>query len=119
MSGARFPRRARLLNAQQYRRAFAQGRRLGGPHFMAIAVANDLGFARLGLAISRKAARRAVDRNRLKRLIRESFRHHQEHLSGLDVVVLARPDAKTLDSASIAMNLDQLWQRVSTACERC
>lgn len=49
--------------------------------------------ARLGLVVAKKHLKRAVDRNRFKRLVRESFRSHQEQLAGLDVVVLARNGA--------------------------
>ena len=47
----------------------------------------------MGLAIAKKCARRAVDRNRLKRLVRESFRLERLGLPGLDLVVMCRRDA--------------------------
>ncbi|MBL8527501.1 MAG: ribonuclease P protein component [Burkholderiales bacterium] len=52
---------------------------------------NELGFARLGIVIGRKAARRAVDRNQCKRWVREQFRAAQFNLAGLDVVLRFRP----------------------------
>ncbi len=55
------------------------------------AVANGLGHPRLGLAISRKVSPRATDRNRLKRMLRECFRTHQQALPPLDLVVVGRP----------------------------
>ena len=53
-----------------------------------LALANDRGNPRLGLVISRKAAGAAVARNRIKRLVRESFRHTQTQLGGFDIVVI-------------------------------
>ena len=47
-------------------------------------------LARLGIVVSRRTARRAVDRNRLKRLVRETFRRQQRELSGFDVLVRPR-----------------------------
>jgi ribonuclease P protein component len=62
---------------------------------------NEVGFARLGVVIGRKTFKRAVDRNRCKRWVREQFRATQAELAGLDVVVRfrARRDGKTSSAA--------------------
>lgn len=52
---------------------------------------NDLGYARLGIVVGRKAVGRAVDRNRCKRWVREQFRATQGELAGLDVILRFRP----------------------------
>lgn len=65
------------------------------------------------MAIARKKVRRAVDRNRIKRIVRESFRHRRQQLHGLDVVVLARPDAATASNADLSKALDGLWLRIA------
>ena len=67
--------------------------------------------ARLGLAISKKNCRLAVDRNRLKRVVRESFRHHRDDLDGFDVVVLNQPAAKLAGNKALFDSLEQHWQR--------
>jgi ribonuclease P protein component len=61
----------------------------------------DSAPARLGLAISKKRVRRAVDRNRLKRLARDVFRRHRAALAGLDVVVMARATAVAEDNRTL------------------
>jgi len=66
---------------------------------------------RLGIVVGKRAVRRAVDRNRLKRAIRESFRHEQHRLPSLDIVVQAMPgtDGKN-NSAELGNVLGQLWE---------
>jgi len=57
---------------------------------------NDRAYSRLGLVVARKTERRAVNRNRIKRKLREAFRAQQGQLAGLDVVVrLRRPLRQT------------------------
>jgi ribonuclease P protein component len=72
---------------------------------------NDLEKARLGLAMSRRAAKRAVDRNKLKRLARESFRQ-QRQLPMMDFVVMARPGAAAATKAELRESLDRHFQRL-------
>ena len=70
---------------------------------------NGLNGARLGLAIAKKCARRAVDRNRLKRLVRESFRAHVQSLPGVDIVVLCARGAPALSNQRLFELLERAW----------
>lgn len=79
---------------------------------------NDAGQARLGLAVGVKTAGNAVKRNRIKRLARESFRHHRHELPPLDVVVNARPAATSSSSAEIRASLQSHWDRIVRRCAR-
>ncbi len=85
-------------------------------YFTVLACPNDLAYSRLGLAISRKVARSAVARNRLKRIVRESFRHHQAELGGLDVVVMGRVGSAEPDNAVLATALERHWRRLARSC---
>lgn len=106
---ARFPRSARLLRQQEFKYVFADARAFRNPAFTLLARKNDQPTARLGLAISRKAARKAVQRNRLKRLVRESFRRWRQQLPAIDIVVLARPEAVNMRNSEIHKMLEQSW----------
>jgi ribonuclease P protein component len=66
--------------------------------------------ARLGLAIAKKLLPRAVDRNRIKRIVRESFRLHQ--LQEYDFVVLARRDTGTATNDQLFLSLKHHWNRL-------
>ncbi len=80
---------------------------------MALASPNDLGHPRLGLVFSKKNVRRAVDRNRLKRLARESIRLQQQRLPSVDIVILARRGVHELDNDSLHRQLHGMWKRLT------
>jgi len=77
---------------------------------------NELGHARLGLAIAVKIAGNAVERNRIRRVIRESFRLAQRELPAIDVVVGARREVRDAPNAALRAALVGLWKKVTTAC---
>ena len=107
-----FPRRVRLLNQADYGRVFAQAAKSNDHCFTVLYRPNGLGHARLGLAVSRKVARLAVARNRIKRVVRESFRLIQHRLPALDIVVIARPNLAQQDNAVLFRSLEQHWRRL-------
>ena len=79
---------------------------------------NDLDQPRLGLAVARRVLSRAVDRHRLKRQIRESFRHHIERLSGLDIVVIANPGVEKMTPERFKDVLSRQWERAVRLASR-
>jgi ribonuclease P protein component len=76
---------------------------------------NDRNVARLGMAISKKNCRHATARNRIKRIIRESFREHQTMLGDLDLVVINQRPAATADNKQLFESLAGHWERCLTA----
>lgn len=113
--GNRFTKNNRLLDAATFGRVFKKATRSRDHLFTVLCRRNQTSIGRLGLAISRKHCRRATARNRIKRMIRESFRQQQALLSGLDVVVINRPGAAAASRQAIADSLDKHWQRCSKA----
>jgi ribonuclease P protein component len=113
---ARFGKRVRLLRPLDFTAVFDQGFRLPGRLLDArVRVATD-GHARLGLAISSRSLALATRRNRLKRLVRESFRHHAHALPPVDVVVSARREIATGADQAVREELQQLWARIAERC---
>ena len=92
------------------------GYRLTDRCFTVLALSSQLDRPRLGLAISRKVARKAVTRNRIKRVIRESFRHWQTRLDSLDVVVLGRAGIATRSNSALNTALEKLWLQLIEKC---
>jgi ribonuclease P protein component len=115
-SRSRFQRHKRLLTASDYQRVFQHPQKSSGKALTVLARASGCESARLGLAIPRKKIRRAVDRNRVKRLIRESFRRHQDLLRGLDVVVIGRSDLVKKNTQEVFECLENHWRQVSERC---
>ena len=105
-----FPAERRLLRKAQFEAVQGGGRRSGNGFFAVTAQANEVHAARLGLAVSIRTAGNAVERNRLRRMIRESFRLHQHELPPLDLVVSARTRARGADGALLRAELEALWR---------
>ena len=107
----RFGKNRRLLDAAAFGRVFEKASRSRDTWFTVLSRHNNLAYARLGLAISKKQCKKAVARNRLKRIIRESFRQNQAALEGLDIVVMNRAAAADAESRVLQDSLDKHWQR--------
>ncbi len=113
MSGYGFGRRFRLLKAADFQRVFQQATfKASHRQILVLARPGEGDHPRLGLVIAKKNIRFAADRNRVKRLIRESFRHKQHELGAIDFVVLARRGLDELDNTAIEKLLDKQWQRI-------
>ena len=69
------------------------------PHFLFLAKHSELPNSRLGLVVAKKKVRRAHERNRVKRLARESFRLHQHQLGLLDLVVMPKMGIEAIPNA--------------------
>jgi ribonuclease P protein component len=130
-----FPRSARLRTPPQFQAALSQGRRISAALFrLHVRLANmpaastmeeqpsiaprplsaqlmDTTTARFGISVSKRVAANAVERNRIKRIARDSFRHRRAQLLPGDYVLLAQRDAAGAPSAALRAALATLWQR--------
>ena len=98
-SGSGRPRRRRLARSAEFERVYRHGRSKANRFLVLYAFPREEGDAdgpRLGLSVSRRVGG-AVDRTRVKRVLREAFWQESERLpEGADYVVVARPEAKVL-----------------------
>lgn len=70
---------------------------------------------RVGAVVSKKVSKLAVQRNRIKRLIREQFRQNQ-HPRDFDFVVIAKPGAAAADNSHLTKELNYLWKKLHKRC---
>jgi ribonuclease P protein component len=110
------PAARRLRRKWEFDQLYARGKRLGNSHFGMTVHPNALGLARLGLAVASKPFGGSVPRNRIRRLIRESFRLRQHELPCVDMVISARPPARQASPAELRASLDGLWDKVKVQC---
>jgi len=109
----RAPHLRKLTHANEFRAVLAAECRLSGKRFSLRAGLNALPGARLGLIASRKAARRAVDRNRAKRLVREAFRAMHVKLPTVDVVLQLKNDLRASGNADIRKEVVRLLREMT------
>jgi ribonuclease P protein component len=104
-----FPKTARLLSPKDYKPVFDNSRyKVSTKQFLLLATASQARRPRLGLVIAKKHVSKAFQRNRLKRVLRESFRLRQSEIPLIDIVVLARKDADKLAPLELRKMIDRL-----------
>ena|SRR3990167_7211479 len=87
-----------------------QPKKITNKYFLILFKRQQLSYARLGIIVGKKYVKRAVDRNQIKRIVRESFRQHQEKLKNLDIVVIVRSECSTLSTKVWRNDIDNIWQ---------
>lgn len=109
-----FSREKRLLTPRQFKSVFdSPTGKVPGRNVLLLARDNDLDHPRLGLVIGKKSVKLSVERNRLKRQIRESFRLNQDSLVGWDIVIVARKGLGDLDNSELVLQFGKLWKRLA------
>lgn len=111
MSEYGYPKNSRLLNAAEYTAVFNRNQfKVANRYFLILALQQEDCSPRLGTVIAKKNIATAVQRNRIKRIIRESFRHQKDSLANLDIVVLVRKGTDQLQNNEVSNHLLRLWQ---------
>ena len=109
-----FTREKRLLTPRQFKAVFdSPSGKLPGRNVLLLVRENGLPYPRIGLVIGKKSVKLAVERNRIKRQLRETFRLHQMELTGWDIVVISRKGLADLDNPELARQFAKLWRRLS------
>jgi ribonuclease P protein component len=107
-----FPKHHRLYKSEHYKRVFSKPDRFIGVGYNLLSRTNGVGFARLGLAVSKRNFPRSFDRNRIKRIVRESFRDRFYNLPSLDIIFLCSNDSIVLSNHLLRTSLEKSWNEI-------
>lgn len=114
-----FGREKRLLLPRQFKAVFdSPSGKVPGRNVLLLARDNALDHPRLGMVIGKKSVKLSVERNRLKRQIRESFRHNLELLAGWDIVIVAKRGLGDLENEELKQQFGKLWKRLARSRPR-
>ena len=107
-----FPRDQRLVTKAEYKSVFNKSKKLSQKHLLILFKPNQKTYARMGLIVGKNVTNSAVARNQIKRIIRESFRHHKTLLKNIDIIVIARKHCDKLSKENLRKGIDQLWEKL-------
>lgn len=107
-----FDKTRRLLNKADYDYVFSQAKKITTQEFIILYRENNIGHARLGLAIAKKKVAKAHDRNYIKRIFRESFR--MSSLPAVDIVILAKINILHASKLITIESLIKAWDKLRT-----
>lgn len=114
-----FGKSCRLLNASHYKAVFDDVKwKISSKEILCLSRDSGLKHPRLGLVIAKKNIRHAVQRNRVKRIIRESFRLHQHELPAIDLIILARAGLGEFNNAELHTEITKVWSRLTKKIEQ-
>jgi ribonuclease P protein component len=107
-----FSRNQRLVIQTEFQAVFDKGQKVSNRFLKVLYKKNGCLHGRLGLIVAKRVAKKAVSRNQIRRVIRESFRYHQDKLTGIDIIVIARQPCDKLSKKILREGIDQLWQKL-------
>ena len=119
----RLPPERRIRRKSDFDAAYAHGQRCGNGFFAVTVYSRTqdgrrMDGPRIGLAVAVRTAGGSVQRNRIRRVIRESFRLHQHELPAADLVVSARARARGAAGPELHAALAALWKKVVLVCAK-
>ncbi len=106
-----FRLRDRLQNASQFTRIFDQATKSSSEFFTILSRENNVAHPRLGIVIAKRRAKRSVDRNIIKRIIRESFRLNKATLPARDFIVILKRPIKVIKRPNLRLQMETLWKQ--------
>ena len=104
-----FSRLSRLLSPNDFKNVFdCCDFKVSNKHFLVLATKTKSDKPRLGIIVAKKNIKLAVQRNKIKRTIRQVFRTKSKYLTNIDIIVLARKDADKMKSFTLNQSVQGL-----------
>ncbi len=113
-----FSKNNRLRKSKEFKAIRGTKLTVSTPEILLLAKPNVLSYPRLGLTIAKKQVKLAVQRNRIKRIARESFRQTKEDLPNVDIVFIARRGITDINNEDLHRCLKNLWQQLAKRAKR-
>ena len=113
MSGFEFKKNARLTKTDEFSSVFNFRKRISATYIVIHYQPNNLNCSRLGLVVGKKVAKRSVDRNYMRRVLRELFRVHQANLQHVDLIIRVQEKFAKSDFEHISKEIDFLLQKIN------
>ena len=104
----------KLSESTDFQRVFEQNKALRDRYWLILYRPNQVNKARLGLVVSKKNVNKAVQRNRIKRLIRETFRHNKDELGSVDAIVLVQQGVSEKSNRELISAINTLWGKLAS-----
>ncbi len=102
-----------MLTPAQFKSVFSNPIKASSAEITLLAIPNSEQHPRMGLTVAKRYVKRANQRNRIKRVIRDSFRLNQHDIPHLDIVVLVRNGVMEMENAEINKLIEKLWRKLS------
>jgi len=109
----RFTKKAKLIKTDEFSSVFNFRKRISARFLAVHYQPNDIGHVRLGLVVGKKVAKRAVDRNYMRRVLREFFRIQQHEINHVDLVVRVQKKFEKEDFLQIKQEFESLIEKVN------
>lgn len=104
-----FPSKNRLLNKAQFDAVFQKKKKQYAHCFISYVAENKEGYPRVGVILSKKQIRLATQRNTIRRIVKESFRHAIHELPNVDIVIVGLKKATQVSKKDLARRIAQQW----------